>query len=54
MACVAIPVVQVITPDGTTTLWAVALPHRDVAAITRIIPSDHIAQLVIRPVHRLK
>lgn len=53
MGRVAIPLVEVITPDGTTSLWAVALPHKEaVAAIRRIIPSDHIAQLSIRRLQR--
>ena len=53
MARVAIPVVEVITPDGTTSLWAVALPHREaVAAIRKVLPSDHVAQLSIRRLQR--
>jgi hypothetical protein len=41
--------VEVTSPDGTKSLWAVALPHgKAVAAVRMIIPPDHIAELSIR------
>jgi uncharacterized heparinase superfamily protein len=53
MVRAAISTVEVIAPDDTTSLWVVALPHREaVAAVEKIIPSDYIAQLSIRRVHR--
>jgi hypothetical protein len=41
--------VEVTSPDGTKSLWAVALPHSEaVAAVRIVIPPDHIAELSIR------
>jgi hypothetical protein len=45
----AISTVEVIAPDGVTSHWVVALPHRAaVAAVRELIPSDHSAELSIR------
>ena len=41
--------VEVIAPDGIKSHWVVALPHSAaVAAVRRVIPSDHTAELSIR------
>ena len=49
MVRLAIPTVEVIAPDGTKSLWVVALPYTEAAAAVRkIIPHDHIAELAIR------
>jgi hypothetical protein len=48
MVRIVISTVEVITPDGTESLWAVALPHSEaVAAVSKVIPPDHIAELSI-------
>jgi hypothetical protein len=53
MVRLAISAVEVITPDGTKSLWAVALPHSEaVAAVRKVIPPDHYAELSIRRVDR--
>jgi hypothetical protein len=49
--------VEVTSPDGSKSLWVVALPHGEaVAAVRTVIPPDHIAELSIRrlPVSRKK
>jgi hypothetical protein len=49
MVRLAIPTVEVVAPDGTKSLWVVALPHGEaVAAVRSVIPSDHTAELSIR------
>jgi hypothetical protein len=49
MARFAISTVEVIAPDGVTSHWVVALPHcAAVAAVRRVIPPDHSAELSIR------
>lgn len=49
MVRLAIPTVEVTAPDGTKSLWVVALPHREaIVAVRRVIPPDHIAELAIR------
>ena len=41
--------VEVTSPDGGKSLWVVALPHGEaVAAVRKLIPPDHIAELSIR------
>jgi len=41
--------VEVTSPDGGKSLWVVALPHGEaVAAVRKLIPLDHIAELSIR------
>jgi len=53
MARLAISAVEVITPDGTKSLWVAALPHSEaVAAVRKVIPLDHHAELSIRLVYR--
>lgn len=53
MARVVTPTVEVLAPDGTTSLWAVALPHSEaVAAVRSVIPPDHVAELSIRRLRR--
>jgi hypothetical protein len=48
-----VPTVEVIAPDGTKSLWAVALPHSEaVAAVRKAIPPDYTAELSIRRLHR--
>ena len=48
MARIVVSTVEVITPDGTKSLWAVAVPHtKAIAAVRKVIPPDHIAQLSI-------
>ena len=38
--------VEVTSPDGTKSLWLVALPHSEaVAAVRMVISPDHIAEL---------
>jgi hypothetical protein len=45
--------VEVIAPDGTNSLWVVALPHSEaVAAVRKVIPSGHIAELSLRRLSR--
>ena len=49
MVRLAIPTVEVVAPDGTKSLWVVALPHNEaVAAVRNVLPSDHTAELSIR------
>jgi hypothetical protein len=49
MVRLAIPTVEVIAPDGSKTLWVVALPHREaVEAVRKVIPPDHAAELAGR------
>jgi hypothetical protein len=49
MVRVALSAVEVIAPDGVKSHWVVALPHRAaVAAVRRVIPTDHTAELSIR------
>jgi hypothetical protein len=46
---VGIPMVEVVTPDGTKELWAAAMAHDDaVAAVQRAIPADRVARLTNR------
>ncbi len=53
MARVVTPTVEVSAPDGTKSLWAVALPHSEaVAAVRSVIPPDHVAELSIRRLRR--
>jgi hypothetical protein len=41
--------VEVTAPDGTKSLWVVALSHSEaVAAVRRVIPPDHTAELSIQ------
>ena len=41
--------VEVTSPDGGKSLWVVALPHGEaIAAVRKVIPPDHIAELSIR------
>ena len=41
-----IPIVEVTAPDGRKSLWAAAVPPDDaVAAVTEVIPANHIAAL---------
>ena len=48
MVRLAISAVEVITPDGTKSLWVAALPHSEaVAAVRKVIPPDHHAELSI-------
>jgi hypothetical protein len=53
MVRIVVSTVEVITPDGIKSLWAVALPHREaVAAVRKVIPPDHIAELsILRSLH---
>jgi hypothetical protein len=53
MVRIVVCTVEVITPDGTKSLWAVALPHRKaVAAVRAVMPPDHIAELsILRSLH---
>ena len=42
-------VVEVTSPNGIKSLWAVARPHSEaVAAVRMVIPADHTAELSIR------
>jgi hypothetical protein len=45
-----IPIVEVIAPDGTKSLWAaIAIPHGEaVAAVKKRIPKSHTAELSVR------
>jgi hypothetical protein len=53
MARVATPTVEVTAPDGTKSLWAAALSHSEaVAAVRKVIPADHSAELALRRVSR--
>jgi hypothetical protein len=53
MARVATPAVEVTAPDGTKSLWAAALSHSEaVAAVRKVIPSNHKAELSLRRVSR--
>jgi hypothetical protein len=53
MARLAKPAVEVVAPDGTKSLWVAALAHRDaLAAVRKIIPPDHIAELSILRLRR--
>ena len=53
MSRVVTPSVEVFAPDGTKSLWAVALPHSEaVAAVRSVIPPDHVAELSIRRLRR--
>jgi hypothetical protein len=53
MVRLAIATVEVVAPDGTKSLWGVALPHREaVAAVRNVIPSDHTAELSIQSLRR--
>jgi hypothetical protein len=55
MARLVMSTVEVTAPDGTKSLWAAALPHREaVAAVRRVIPPDHIAELSLRRLPRSK
>jgi hypothetical protein len=48
MVRIVVSTVEVITPDGGVSLWAVALPHGEaVAAVSKVIPPDHVAELSI-------
>lgn len=49
MARIAIPVVEVIAPDGTRSFWAAcSIPHSQaVAAVRQKIPPDHSAELSV-------
>jgi hypothetical protein len=41
-------IVEVTSPNGIKSLWAVARPHSEaVAAVRKVIPADHIAELSI-------
>jgi len=49
MVRLAIPTVEVTAPDGSKTLWVVALPYSEAAAAVReVIPPDHTAELSFR------
>ena len=49
MVRVAISAVEVIAPDGTKSFWVTAMPHsKAVAAVRKVIPPDHKAELSIR------
>jgi hypothetical protein len=49
MVRLAIPTVEVIAPDGTKSLWVVAVPYCEaVEAVRKVIPSDHTAELAVR------
>jgi len=53
MVRIAIPTVEVIAPDGSKSLWAVALPyHEAVEAVRKVIPVDHAAELSGRRLQR--
>jgi hypothetical protein len=40
------PLVEVIAPDGTKSVWAAAVsPSHAVAAVRQLIPADHVAEL---------
>jgi hypothetical protein len=44
-----IPMVEVIAPDGSKSLWVAALPQDTaVAAVQRVIPENHVATLSSR------
>jgi hypothetical protein len=44
-----IPIVEVIAPNGTKSLWEAHFPYSEaVAAVRKIIPPDYIAELSIR------
>jgi hypothetical protein len=53
MARVATPTVEVTAPHGTKSLWVAALSHSEaVAAVRKVIPPDHKAELSLRRVIR--
>jgi hypothetical protein len=46
------PTVEVSAPDGSKSLWLAALPYDEaVAAVRRLIPTDHVAELSVVRVH---
>jgi hypothetical protein len=43
---IGMPIVEVIAPDGSKSLWAAAVAHKSaVEAVKKVIPSDHVAVL---------
>jgi hypothetical protein len=53
MARLATSTVEVTAPDGTKTLWTAGLSHSDaVAAVTKMIPADHKAELSLLRISR--
>jgi hypothetical protein len=46
------PIVEVIAPDGTTSLWAaIAIPDKEaVAAVKKMIPPGHTVELSLRKI----
>ena len=53
MARLAKSAVEVVAPDGTKSLWVAALAHsKAVAAVRKVIPPDHIAELSIQRLRR--
>lgn len=49
MVRIAISTVEVVAPDGLKSHWVAALPHdAAVAAVRRVIPPGHTAELSIR------
>jgi hypothetical protein len=49
MVRLLLPAVEVTAPDGTKSLWVAATPYREaVAAVRRVIPKDHWAELSVR------
>jgi len=49
MVRVAIPIVEVIAPDGSKSLWGVALPYCEaVEAVKKVVPPNHTAELALR------
>ena len=55
---VGMPMVEVVAPDGSKSLWAAAVTHDDaVAAVKKAIPADHVAKLSNRRItlnHRME
>jgi hypothetical protein len=42
----AIPMIEVVAPDGSKEFWAAAVPYKDaVAAVQKAIPADYKAEL---------
>ena len=52
MARMRIPIVEVTAPDGAKSLWAaISIPDREaVAAVKKMIPGSHTAELSVRKV----
>jgi hypothetical protein len=53
MVRLVVPTVEVIAPDGSKSLWIVALPYCEaVEAVRKVIPADHTAELAVRRLMR--